>query len=161
MRDLEKPVQSIQRNASTLGLIGLIGLFWTSLGFYSALESALNIVFQVQNRAFFHQKWVTFVLVVASLIAFFASLLVTTHRHRLVRPERCRPPPVNIPLVGFLASLGGSTVGSFIFLMAVYRYLTNVELRFRRRVDRGGGRRPCSSRSRSWRCRCTCASPTS
>ena len=46
VRDLEKPVESIQQNASTLGVIGLIGLFWTSLGFYSALESALNIVLQ-------------------------------------------------------------------------------------------------------------------
>ena len=80
--DLLKPVKSIQRNAGTLGVIGLIGLFWTSLGFYSALESALNIVFEVKNRAFFHQKWVTFVLVVTSLIAFFASLLM----HHAPRP---------------------------------------------------------------------------
>jgi membrane protein len=131
VRDLEKPVQAIHRNASTLGLIGLIGLFWTSLGFYSSLESALNIVFQVQNRAFFHQKWVTFVLVVTSLSAFFASLLVTTTATGWFDRGGVGHHLVNIPLVGFLASLGGSTIGSFIFLMAVYRYLTNVELRFR------------------------------
>ncbi len=59
-------------------MIGLLGLVWASLGFYSALESALNIVFRVQNRAFLHQKWVTFVLVMVSLVVLFASLLVTT-----------------------------------------------------------------------------------
>ena len=116
MSDLLKPVKSIQQNAGTLGVIGLIGLVWTSLGFYSALESALNIVFGVKNRAFFHQKWVTFVLVVTSLIAFFASLLITTTAtgvvdrgvgHRLF----------SIPVVGFLASLAFSSLGSFLFLM--------------------------------------------
>ena len=122
--------KSIQQNASTLGLIGLIGLFWTSLGFYSALESALNIVFQVQNRAFFHQKWVTFVLVVTSLIAFFASLLITTTATGVV-DRSVSHQLVSLPLVGFLASLATSTIGSFLFLMAVYRYLTNVALRFR------------------------------
>ena len=130
VRDLEKPVEAIQQNASTLGLIGLIGLFWTSLGFYSALESALNIVFQVQNRAFFHQKWVTFVLVVTSLIAFFASLLITTTATGVV-DRSVSHHLVSLPLVGFLASLATSTIGSFLFLMAVYRYLTNVALRFR------------------------------
>ncbi len=64
-RDLLKTVRSIQRNAGTLGAIGFIGIVWTALGFYSALESALNIVFGVQNRGFLHQKWVTFVLVAA------------------------------------------------------------------------------------------------
>jgi membrane protein len=129
VRDLEKPVRSIQQNAGTLGVIGLIGLFWTSLGFYSALESALNIVFRVQNRAFFHQKWVTFVLVVTSLIAFFASLLITTTATGLV-DRSVGHHLFSLPLVGFLASVATSTLGSFLFLMAVYRYLTNVELGF-------------------------------
>src|SRR4029079_17416167 len=75
--DLLKPVRSVQQNAGALGVIGLLGIVWASLGFYSALESALNIVFRVQNRAFLHQKWVTFVLVMVSVVVLFASLLTT------------------------------------------------------------------------------------
>jgi membrane protein len=124
--DLLRQVRTIQHNAGTLGAIGVIGLIWGTLGFYSALESALNIVFGVHNRAFLHQKWVTFLLVLASLVGFFASLLVATtatgwtdrHVHNLF----------TLPLVAFAASLAFSTVASFVFLLAVYRYLTNVPL---------------------------------
>jgi membrane protein len=125
-RDLLHTVRAIQRDAGTLGAIGVFGLVWGTLGFYSALESALNIVFGVQNRTFLHQKWVTFVLVTISLLVLFTSLMVTTaatgwyHRHA--------PHLVDLKLIPFIATLAASTVGIFLFLTAVYRYLTNVEL---------------------------------
>jgi membrane protein len=126
-RDLLHTVRAIQRDAGTLGAIGVFGLVWGTLGFYSALESALNIVYGVQNRAFLHQKWVTFVLVTISLLVLFTSLMVTTaatgwyHRHA--------PHLVDLKLIPFIATLAASTVGIFLFLTAVYKYLTNVELR--------------------------------
>jgi membrane protein len=124
--DLLQTVRAIQRDAGTLGAIGVFGLVWGTLGFYSALESALNIVFGVQNRAFLHQKWVTFVLVTISLLVLFTSLMVTTaatgwyHRHA--------PHLVDLKLIPFIATLAASTAGIFLFLTAVYKYLTNVEL---------------------------------
>jgi membrane protein len=124
--DLLHTVRAIQRDAGTLGAIGVFGLVWGTLGFYSALESALNIVFGVQNRAFLHQKWVTFVLVTISLLVLFTSLMVTTaatgwyHRHA--------PHLVDLKLIPFIATLAATTVGIFLFLTAVYKYLTNVEL---------------------------------
>lgn len=125
-RDLLGTVRAIQRDAGTLGAIGVFGLVWGTLGFYSALESALNIVFGVQNRTFLHQKWVTFVLVTISLLVLFTSLIVTTaatgwyHRHA--------PHLVDLKLIPFIATLAATTVGIFLFLTAVYKYLTNVEL---------------------------------
>jgi membrane protein len=125
-RDLLAPVRSVQRNAGTLGVIGLFGIVWASLGFYSALESALNIVFRVQNRAFLHQKWVTFSLVVASVVVLFASLLTTIAATGWV--DRHAPHLIQLNVAAYLATMAVSSVGSFLFLMAVYRYLTNVEL---------------------------------
>ena len=124
--DLLQPVRSVQRNAGTLGIIGLLGIVWASLGFYSALESALNIVFRVQNRAFLHQKWVTFSLVVASVVVLFASLLATIAATGWV--DRHAPHLIQLNVAAYLATMAASSVGSFIFLMAIYRYLTNVEL---------------------------------
>jgi membrane protein len=124
--DLLHTVRAIQRDAGTLGAIGVFGLVWGTLGFYSALESALNIVFGVQNRTFLHQKWITFVLVTISLLVLFTSLMVTTaatgwyHRHA--------PHLVDLKLIPFIATLAATTVGIFLFLTAVYKYLTNVEL---------------------------------
>jgi membrane protein len=125
--DLLQPVRSVQRNATTLSVIGLLGIVWASLGFYSALESALNIVFRVQNRAFLHQKWVTFSLVVASVVVLFASLLTTIAATGWV--DRHAPHLIQLNVAAYLATMAASSVGSFIFLLAIYRYLTNVELR--------------------------------
>jgi membrane protein len=124
--DLLQPVRSVQRNAGTLGIIGLLGIVWASLGFYSALESALNIVFRVQNRAFLHQKWVTFSLVVSSVVVLFASLLATIAATGWV--DRHAPHLIQLNVAAYLATMAASSIGSFLFLMAIYRYLTNVEL---------------------------------
>ncbi|HEY3765915.1 MAG TPA: YihY/virulence factor BrkB family protein [Gaiellales bacterium] len=126
-RDLLRTVHAIQHEAGTIGAIGFLGLVWGTLGFYSALESALNIVYGVQNRAFLHQKWVTFVLVTFSLLVLFASLIVTTaatgwyHRHV--------PHLIDLKLIPFVVTLAASSAGIFLFLMVVYRVLTNVDLR--------------------------------
>ncbi len=119
-------MHAIQRDAGTLGVIGFLGLVWGTLGFYSSLESALNIVFGVQNRTFLHQKWVTFVLVTLSLLVLFTSLIVTTaatgwyHRHV--------PHLIDLKLIPYIATLAATSAGTFLFLITVYRVLTNVEL---------------------------------
>ncbi len=124
--ELLQLVRSVQANAGTFFAIGLIGILWSALGFYSALESALNIVFRVGNRGFIRGKWISFVLVLSSLAVLFTSLLVAAlsngwlHRHTsgfLVSS-----------VVPYLISLAFSSVGSFLFLMVAYRVLTNVEL---------------------------------
>jgi membrane protein len=126
VRDLLRTVRAIQRDAGTIGTLGFVGLVWGTLGFYSALESALNIIFGVQNRAFLHQKWVTFVLVTFSLLVLFSSLIVTTaatgwyHRHV--------PNLIDLKLVPYVATLAATSAGIFLVLMVVYRVLTNVEL---------------------------------
>jgi membrane protein len=125
-RDLLNTVHAIQHDAGTLGVLGFFGLVWGTLGFYSALESALNIVYGVQNRTFLRQKWLTFVLVTLSLLVLFTSLIVTTaatgwyHRHV--------PHLIDLKLIPFIATLAATSAGIFLFLIAVYRVLTNVEL---------------------------------
>jgi Predicted membrane protein len=68
--DLVKLTSSVQSNAGKFFVIGLVGMLWSALGFYSALESALNIVFRVGNRGFVAGKWISFVLVLSSLTVF-------------------------------------------------------------------------------------------
>jgi membrane protein len=124
--DLVHLVTQVQANAGTFFAIGIIGIFWSTLGFYSALESALNIVFRVGNRGFIRGKWISFTLVMGSLAMLFTSLLAATlangwlHRHEAGILTRS--------VIPYLVSLAFSSVGSFAFLMVVYRVLTNVDL---------------------------------
>jgi membrane protein len=128
-RDLLRTVHAIQRDAGTIGTLGFVGLVWGTLGFYSALESALNIVFGVQNRGFLHQKWITVTLVAFSLLVLFTSLIVTTaatgwyHRHV--------PHLIDLKLFPFVGTLAATSAGIFLVLVVVYRVLTNVDLHVR------------------------------
>ena len=44
-------VRRVQNNAAALGIIGGVGLLWSSLSLFSALESAFNIVYGRPNRS--------------------------------------------------------------------------------------------------------------
>jgi len=124
--DLTSLVHSVQRNAQTFFLIGIVGMMWSALGFYSALESALNIVFRVSNRGFVRGKWLSFLFVLASLVVLFLSLAVATFAIGWL--DRHAPGVLHSGVVPYVISLLLSAVGSFLFLMTVFRVLTNVEL---------------------------------
>src|SRR5215471_12802579 len=49
-------VNSLESHATALGIVGLLFLIWTSLSLFSALESALNIVYGRPNRPFLSGK---------------------------------------------------------------------------------------------------------
>src|ERR671939_284821 len=68
-------VRAVQRNAATLGIIGGVAVVWTSLSFFSVLESALNIVYGRPNRSFLRGKGVAVLLMIASLVTLFVGLL--------------------------------------------------------------------------------------
>ena len=67
---------SVQDNATTLGIVGGVFLLWTSLSLFSVLESAFNIVYGKPNRSFLHGKLLAVSLLVGSLVTLFVGLLV-------------------------------------------------------------------------------------
>jgi membrane protein len=127
--DLVRLVESVRRNVGAISIIGAVGMLWGSLGFYSALESALNIVFRVQNRGFLHQKTITFMLVLGTLFALFASLLLVTAATNFF--QRRASGLVDLRVDSFAATLAFSSLASFAFLLAIYRFLTNVPISVR------------------------------
>ena len=76
--DLVELVDRLRSNARTYGLIGLIGIVWASLGLLSAIESALNIIYEVPNRPFLRQKLFVSALVGSFVVGLFMALLVIT-----------------------------------------------------------------------------------
>ena len=116
-------VHRVQDNAATLGIIGAVGLLWSSLSLFSALESAFNIVYGRPNRSFLHGKAVAFAVMVGCLVTLFASLVVGA-----VGVEGLKhyaPGFVSNFVVANGVSVVVSLSGVFAFLVAVYRLLTN------------------------------------
>jgi membrane protein len=121
-------VRRVQDNAAALGIIGGIGLVWSSLSFFSALESALNIVYGLPNRRFLHGKLLAAALATSVLVTLFASLVVgalgvSVLKHYLGFADN--------PVLAYILSIGASLVGVFLFLLAVYRWLPNTRIEWR------------------------------
>jgi membrane protein len=69
---------------------------------------------------------VTFVLLLASLVTLFASVVASTAATGWL--DRHVPHLIDLQAGDFVVSLLLTSLGAFLFLGAVYRYLTNVEL---------------------------------
>ncbi len=129
LRDILTLVHRVQENAATLGIIGGIGLLWSSLSLFSALESAFNIVYGRPNRPFLRGKTVAAALMVSVLVTLFASLVIGALGVEVLK--RYAPGFVGDAVVAYGLSVVVSLLGVFVFLLAVYRLLPNASLTVR------------------------------
>jgi len=119
----------VQDNAATLGIIGGVALLWSSLSLFSALESALNIVYGRPNRSFLKGKAVAGAVMVGSIVTLFASLVVGAFGVELLK--RFAPGLVGNGIVAYTVSIAVSMLGVFVFLLAVYRVMPNTRVSIR------------------------------
>jgi membrane protein len=123
--DLVELVERLRANAGAYGLIGLIGIVWTSLGLLSAVESALNIIYEVPNRPFLRQKLVVTALVGSSIVGLFMALLVVTTVVAWIAPKGSAR---GLDLLAAGVSLVFTAALSFGLLYTAYRRLPNTRL---------------------------------
>jgi membrane protein len=123
-----RAVRSIQSNATTLGIVGAAFLLWSALSFFSVLESAFNIVYGRPNRGFLHGKALATLMMVGSLVALFASLVIgSIGRELLKRYAGFSGNSFSATVIATLVSI----VGAFVFLASAYYVLTNADLTLR------------------------------
>jgi YihY family inner membrane protein len=122
-------VHKVQDNAPALGIIGAVGLLWSSLSLFSALESALNIVYGRPNRPFLLGKAVAAAMMIGSLVTLFAGLVVGALGVEVLR--HYLPHVAPSAAIAYLLSVVASLAGVFVFLLAVYRLLPNAPVTIR------------------------------
>jgi membrane protein len=120
-----RAVRGIQRNATTLGIVGGAFLLWSSLSFFSVLESAFNIVYGRPNRGFLHGKALATMMMVGSLVTLFVSLVIGSVGQEILK--RYAGFQGNATTARAIA-ITVSTLGFFLFLSSAYYVLTNVDL---------------------------------
>jgi membrane protein len=121
-------VRAIQANATALGIVGGAFLLWSSLSFFSVLESAFNIVYGRPNRGFLHGKALATMMMVGSLVALFVSLVIGSVGQEILK--RYLGFSGNVTTARVIAILV-STAGIFVFLSSAYYVLTNADLTWR------------------------------
>jgi membrane protein len=124
--DLSLYVRSLESNLAEIGLIGGVALLWSSLGFFSALESGLNVIYGLPNRGFLHQKLVMLGLLGTALIGLLLGLtIVVTSQTAL---SAVAPGLSHLAAWRIGGGLAISSLTTFLFLLLVYRTLPNTEL---------------------------------
>ena len=121
-------IRAIQANATALGIVGGAFLLWTSLSFFSVLESAFNIVYGRPNRGFLHGKALATMMMVGSLVALFVSLVIGSIGQEILK--RYFGFAGNVTTARVIA-IAVSALGLFLFLASAYYVLTNVDLTWR------------------------------
>ena len=122
-------VHRVQDNAATLGIVGGVFLLWSSLSLFSALESALNIVYGRPNRTFLKGKGVAAGVMTGSIVTLFLSLVVGAFGVEVLK--RYAPGFVGNGIVAYIVSIAVSLLGVFAFLLTIYHVLPNAEVRIR------------------------------
>jgi membrane protein len=120
-------VHRVQDNAATLGIVGGVFLLWSSLSLFSALESALNIVYGQANRSFVKGKSVAAAVMTGSIVTLFLSLVVGAFGVEVMR--RYTPGFVGNGIVAYVVSIAVSLLGVFMFLLTIYFVLPNTDVR--------------------------------
>jgi membrane protein len=125
LKTIVRLVRNVQDNATALGIIGGVGLLWSSLSLFSALESALNIVYGLPNRRFLRGKGLAATLMSSMIVTLFASLVVGSlgvaylqHNFEFAKGAG----------LAYVVSVGVSTLGVLVFLVAIYRWLPNTSV---------------------------------
>jgi membrane protein len=116
-------VHQVQDNAATLGIVGGIALLWSSLSLFSALESAFNIVYGRPNRPFLKGKGIAAVVMLATVTTLFVSLVIGALGVEVVK--RYAPGFAGNSVAAYVLSIAVSLLGVFVFVLAIYRVLTN------------------------------------
>jgi membrane protein len=116
-------VHQVQDNAATLGIVGGVALLWSSLSLFSALESAFNIVYGRPNRPFLKGKGIAAVVMLATVTTLFVSLVIGALGVEVVK--RYAPGFAGSSGAAYVLSIAVSLLGVFVFVLAIYRVLTN------------------------------------
>jgi membrane protein len=128
LKGIASLVKHVQDNATTLGIIGGVGLLWSSLSLFSALESALNIVYGLPNRRFLRGKGLAAALMSSMIVTLFASLVVGSLGFTYLQHNFAFAKSAGL---AYVLSVGVSTLGVLLFLLAVYRWLPNTTVSLR------------------------------
>ena len=122
-------VHQVQDNAATLGIVGGVALLWSSLSLFSALESAFNIVYGKPNRPFLKGKGIAAVVMLATITMLFVSLVIGALGVEVVK--RYAPGFAGSSAAAYVLSIAVSLLGVFVFVLAIYRVLTNAPVTVR------------------------------
>ncbi len=126
VQSILRVVEGVENNARTLTVVGIVGLLWSSLSLFSALESAFNILYGRPNRGFLRGKGLALAYMGAAMAVLFTALTVGTFGYDLLR--RYAGETMGNRWVALTLTVLTTAIALFLFLLSAYYRLTNARV---------------------------------
>ncbi|MDB5076437.1 MAG: YihY/virulence factor BrkB family protein [Chloroflexi bacterium] len=124
-------VRSVNSSLGLLSLISLIGLLWSGMNLFGAIESAFAIIFRVKTRNFFAQKLMSvlmiFVFAFLITLSFASTFLLSAATTTL---GKILPSFFSGPF-GLIIGYGTTLISLFVLFVAIYTVVPNIPVRWR------------------------------
>ena len=122
IRFVKEIIDETMRNSGSLGLVGGLGLLWTSSALFSHLESSLNVIWNAPRRAVWSRRLrgLAGVLILGTLFIIAIALSALPALPFLDQSD---------PRLDFL-DLGVGVAAEVLLLWFIYRWLPNSPVRF-------------------------------
>jgi membrane protein len=126
-----KNILGIIQSRKIAGVLGIIGLIWTSTWIFSSLRTAFHMIFQVKKaRGIFHGKAIDLLMIGLAGISHLASMGLTSlmtyaQRYRIQAPLDLGP------IVGIFLKYLLPFIFTFWMFFLIYKILPNRKIRFK------------------------------
>ncbi len=126
-----KNILAIIQSRKIVGIMGIVGLIWTSTWVFSSLRTAFNIIFQVKKeRGIFHGKAIDLLMIglagISHLVSMgLTSLMSYTHRYRFKAPLDLGP------LFGFFLKYLLPFLFTFWMFFLIYKIIPSRKIHYR------------------------------
>lgn len=126
-----KNLLGIIQSRKIAGILGIVGLIWTSTWVFSSLRTAFNIIFQVKKeRGIFHGKAIDLLMIGLAGISHLTSMGLTslmtyTQRYRIQAPLDLGP------IVGVFLKYLLPFLFTFWMFFLIYKIIPNRKIRYK------------------------------
>ena len=128
-------VQNSRRITGVWGVVSLVGLLWIGVGFFIALEVALDRVYSVKDRSFFAQRLMGLAMIVIFAVLIVLQIAAGAAAQLVVEVAALVPliwPNLDplLPIAGYFVS----AAAAFFLCLAVFYVVPNLRLTLRETI---------------------------
>jgi membrane protein len=120
-RTLSDVLDKIEENATTIGIVAVLGSIWIGASFWGAMDTAFCRIYHVECRGWVEQKRFSFAMLVVVVLFIAASIVLPTMEGALVSSTNRLPLGLsNIKALDTLLLLGAAVLITFAICCVIF-----------------------------------------
>ena len=127
-------IEAFRQSTLSIGIGGLIGLVWASLGVFNAITAAVNHAWAVERRrSFLRHRLVGFLMLVSAGVILFVALTIVSAA-KVAQTRWFGALEARSPMLDWISGLAANQLATLLLIACVamiFYYIPNARVRFR------------------------------